>query len=85
MRLNGRVYKDGRFWLAEVPMLDAMTQGRTREEALAMVADLLESLVNSPGFAVQVHPGKQAERDGGAKLRWPVAASAAGTQRIVLG
>jgi hypothetical protein len=61
MRLHGRVYKDGKFWLAEVPMLDAMTQGRTRKEALAMVADLLETLVNRPDFAVQVHPGKHEE------------------------
>jgi Helix-turn-helix domain len=58
MRLYGRVYKDGKFWLAEVPMLDAMTQGRTRKEALAMVADLLETLANRPGFAVHVHPGQ---------------------------
>src|SRR5262249_23980008 len=57
MRLHGRVYKDGKFWLAEVPMLDAMTQGRTRKEALGMVADLLETLANRPGFSVQVHPG----------------------------
>src|SRR5215831_13511899 len=61
MRLHGRVYKDGKFWLAEVPMLDAMTQGRTRKQALAMVADLLETLANRPGFSVQVHPGKRAE------------------------
>ena len=58
MRLHGRVYKDGKFWLAEVPMLDAMTQGRTRKEALVMVTDLLETLANRPGFAVHVHPGK---------------------------
>jgi hypothetical protein len=58
MRLHGRVYKDGKFWLAEVPLLDAMTQGRTRKEAFAMVADLLETLANRPGFSVQVHPGK---------------------------
>src|SRR5215467_4423556 len=58
MRLHGRVYKDGKFWLAEVPLLDAMTQGRTRKEALAMVADLLETLANRPGFAVHVHAGK---------------------------
>ena len=58
MRLHGRVYKDGKFWLAEVPMLDAMTQGRTRKEALTMVADLLETLANRPGFAVHVHPGQ---------------------------
>src|ERR1700760_4142900 len=57
MRFAGRVYKDGKFWLAEVPILDAMTQGRTRPEAFAMVADLLETLVDRPGFTVQVHPG----------------------------
>src|SRR3989449_11279474 len=58
MRLHGRVYKDGKFWLAEVPLLDAMTQGRTRKDALVMVADLLETLANRPGFAVHVHPGQ---------------------------
>jgi hypothetical protein len=58
MRLHGRVYKDGKFWLAEVPLLDAMTQGRTRKEALVMVADLLETLANRPGFSVHVHPGQ---------------------------
>jgi hypothetical protein len=57
MRFAGRVYRDGKFWLAEVPILDAMTQGRTRPEAFAMVADLLETLVDRPGFTVQVHPG----------------------------
>jgi hypothetical protein len=57
MRFAGRVYKDGKFWLAELPILDAMTQGRTRQEAFAMVADLLETLVDRPGFTVQVHPG----------------------------
>ena len=53
MRLHGRVYKDGKFWLAEVPLLDAMTQGHTRKEALAMVADLLETLANRPGAVFQ--------------------------------
>ncbi|HZW32105.1 MAG TPA: helix-turn-helix transcriptional regulator [Isosphaeraceae bacterium] len=57
MRFAGRVYKDGKFWLAELPILDAMTQGRTRREAFAMVADLLETLVDRPGFTVSVHPG----------------------------
>ena len=57
MRFSGRVYKDGNFWLAEVPILEAMTQGRTRKEAFAMVEDLLETLANRPGFSVKVHPG----------------------------
>lgn len=55
MRFCGKVYKDGKFWLVEVPILDAMTQGRTRIEALAMIKDLLESLVNRPGFSVTVY------------------------------
>ena len=59
MRIYGRVYKDGRFWLAEVPILDAMTQGYTRKEAFSMVKDLLETLANRPGFTVTVHPGKR--------------------------
>ena len=58
MRFSGKVYEDGKFWLAEVPMLDAMTQGRTRKEALVMAADLLESLADRPGFSVTVHPGQ---------------------------
>ena len=58
MQFHGRVYRDGKFWLAEVPTFDAMTQGRTRREALVMVADLLESLANRPRFKVQIHPGK---------------------------
>ncbi len=61
MRFCGKVYKDGKFWLAEVPILDAMTQGRTRKEAFEMVADLLESLADRPEFEVQVHPGKNGE------------------------
>jgi len=58
MRFYGKVYKDGKFWLAEIPILEAMTQGRTKKEAFVMVEDLLETLVNRPGFSVKVHPGK---------------------------
>jgi ribosome-binding protein aMBF1 (putative translation factor) len=61
MRFYGRVYKEGEFWLAEVPILDAMTQGRTRQEAFTMVKDLLETLANRPEFSVEVHPGKEGE------------------------
>ena len=61
MRFQGRVFKDGKFWLAEIPILDAMTQGFTRKEALAMVEDLVETLSNRPGFSVEVHPGPRNE------------------------
>lgn len=55
MRFAGRLTKEGKFWLAEVPLLDAMTQGRTRKEALDMVADLVETLANREGFKIEVH------------------------------
>ena len=55
MRLQGRIFKDGGFWLAEVPILDAMTQGTSREDALDMARDMVEMLANRPGFSVTVH------------------------------
>jgi ribosome-binding protein aMBF1 (putative translation factor) len=55
MRLEGRVWKDGKDWLVEVPMLDVMTQGRTRKEALAMIVDAIESLANKKTFRAKVY------------------------------
>ena len=61
MRFQGKVYKDGKFWLAEIPMLDAMTQGYTKKEACVMVKDLIETLVNHPEFSVEVHSVKRGD------------------------
>ena len=57
MRFSGRIYKDGKFWLAEIPILDLMTQGRTKKEAYQMVADMIETLVNREGFRATVYKG----------------------------
>jgi len=59
MRFSGKIYKDGKFWLAEVPILDLITQGRTKKEAYDMVADMLESLVNKEGFKVEIYKEKK--------------------------
>lgn len=66
MRLEGRVWKDKKHWLVEVPMLDVMTQGRTRKEALEMLADAVGSLVNRQGFKLDVHAGAGQAVDVGA-------------------
>ena len=58
MRLEGRLTRDGRWWIAEIPLLDAMTQGRTRKEAHEMAADLVETLVDREGFEARVHAGR---------------------------
>jgi len=55
MRFEGKVVRDGRWWLAEVPLLDAMTQGRTRKEALDMIGDWLETMADRMGFRATVY------------------------------
>jgi predicted RNase H-like HicB family nuclease/DNA-binding XRE family transcriptional regulator len=55
MRFAGRLIRDGRWWLAEIPLLDALTQGRTRRDALDMVKDWIETAVNRSDFHVTVH------------------------------
>jgi predicted RNase H-like HicB family nuclease/DNA-binding XRE family transcriptional regulator len=59
MRFQGTLSKEGRWWLAEVPVFDALTQGRTRQEALEMIADWFVTLADRPGFAVQLHSAER--------------------------
>ena len=56
MRFEGRVKKEGRFWLAEIPAFDAVTQGRTKREAFAMAEDLIETMAAEKGFRVKAFP-----------------------------
>lgn len=56
MRFEGKVFRDGRFWLAEIPLLGAMTQGRTRKEALVMIVDWLVTMADRDDFLAVVHP-----------------------------
>ncbi len=58
MRFSGKVFKDGKFWLAEIPILDAMTQGHTKKEAFEMALDMIKSMVNKEGFQVEIYKGK---------------------------
>ncbi len=55
MRLEGRIWKEGKHWLVEVPALNAMTQGRTKKDSHLMLKDLVETMVNSPGFEAHVY------------------------------
>jgi hypothetical protein len=57
MRFSGRVWKEGRWWLVEVPALEIVTQGSTKREALSMIADAIEGHADRPGFEVRVFAG----------------------------
>lgn len=56
MTFKGTVVREGSFWLAEIPAFAAMTQGRTHKQALEMIRDWLESMVNREDFHATVHP-----------------------------
>ena len=56
MRFEGRVTKDGKLWLVEVPAFDALTQGRTKREAYEMAKDLIETMANAEDFEVTIYP-----------------------------
>ena len=57
---KGRYWKEGRFWVIEVPALDVITQGTTKTDALDMIVDAVESLVNIKGFkAIAKEMGKR--------------------------
>jgi predicted RNase H-like HicB family nuclease len=57
MRFEGRVFKVGRHWAIEVPILRVVTQGRSKREAFEMIADAIEALVDQRGFEAIVFPG----------------------------
>lgn len=56
MRFEGKLTREGRWWLAEIPLLEAATQGKTRAEAFEMIADWLETMVNRKHFRARVFP-----------------------------
>ena len=45
MELQGRVWKSKKDWLVEVPSLDLMTQGTSREDAIEMIKDAILNLL----------------------------------------
>ncbi|HEY9885969.1 MAG TPA: type II toxin-antitoxin system HicB family antitoxin [Vampirovibrionales bacterium] len=61
MKFLGQCWKDGKFWLIEVPALDLMTQGETKKEALLMIKDAIQALINREDIEVNVESLKDGE------------------------
>ncbi len=61
MELEGRVWKDGRWWIIEVPCLNITTQGKTKKNAFVMIQDAVLELMTSyfnnlnEKFEISVH------------------------------
>ena len=56
MRLHGTLMKSGRVWLAEVPDLDAMTQGKNRDDALRMIKSWVRDILGRQDLPILVEP-----------------------------
>lgn len=50
MRIQGNIYKDGKFYLVEIPALNCITQGKTKDDALDMAADWIENFASNMEF-----------------------------------
>jgi len=85
VRFEGRVFKAGRSWVVEIPILDIATQGRSKKDAYAMAADAVETLVNSPGFRVDVFPGAGEYFEVGSENRAALTALLLRRQRVMRG
>jgi len=54
MMLGCKIFRDGKFWAAEIPALDVSTQGYSLEEAREMVVDLIQTMADDPSLGVTV-------------------------------
>lgn len=54
MKLEGRIWKNHKFWLVELPLLDLLTQGNSKKHALFMIKDAIKLLINDKSFSCEI-------------------------------
>ena len=54
MKIVGKVWKSrtDNFWLVEVPLLNVMTQAKSKKETAVMIKDAIECLIDDTSFSV---------------------------------
>ena len=65
MQISGRIWRDGTMWLAESEIVDVCTQGRSKKDVLAMLADAFETLIDDPKVKISV---AESDRSGGVTI-----------------
>jgi len=56
VKFEGKLFKEGKYWPVFVPAIDVYTQGRSKKDALAMIKEAVELLVDRKGFSVVIAP-----------------------------
>jgi hypothetical protein len=54
MQILGTIWKDGKFWVTQCPTLDVSTQSDTKQGALKMMVDLVQTIVNDRKYSVSI-------------------------------
>jgi predicted RNase H-like HicB family nuclease len=54
VKFEGKLFKEGRYWPVFISALDIHTQGKTKKDALAMIKDAVELLIDRKVFAVDI-------------------------------
>lgn len=54
MMLIGVITRQGALWSADIDAIGAYTQGTSRKDAFSMLAELVELMVEQPGFKVSI-------------------------------
>ena len=67
MRLTGYLIKIGKYWAIEVPILNIVTQGKSKKDAYEMIVNSIESLVNKKDFKIELYPVKDSYFEIGSK------------------
>jgi len=56
IKFQGGLFKEGRYWSVEVPALDIVTQGKSKQDGYAMIKEAIELHVDRSGFKVEIVP-----------------------------
>ena len=54
IKFEGKLWKTGRYWAIVIPTLDVASQGKSKKNALNMIQEAVELMVDRRGFAVKV-------------------------------
>lgn len=54
MLLDTRIWKDGKWWMGEVVLLNGSTQGHTKKELFEMLEDYVKNMIDGPRTSISV-------------------------------
>lgn len=54
MLLDTKIWKDGKWWIGEVVLLNGSTQGHTKKELFEMLEDYVKNMIDGPRASVSV-------------------------------